>query len=77
MSASLKKNPRVGGRDNFLIPQVGSWIFFTIPVGGCMVGTPPPPNILCGDQISLNPYFSRGFTHLYIKIGVGKQKGRG
>ena len=25
-----------------------------------------PPNILWGGQISLNPYFSRGFTHIYI-----------
>ncbi len=33
------------------------------------------PNILWGGQISLNPYFSRGFTHYsFIKIGVGKQK---
>ncbi len=42
MSASLKKIPRVGGLDNFTIPRVGSPIFLAIPVGGGMLGTPPP-----------------------------------
>ncbi len=36
-----------------------------IPVGGGMVRT-PTPNILWGGQISVNPYFSRGFTHIYM-----------
>ncbi len=35
-----EKIPRVGGLDNFPMSRVGSLIFFAIPMGGGMLGTP-------------------------------------
>ncbi len=43
-----------GGKTNFFGNSGGGWYGRN------------PPNILWGGQISLNPYFSRDFTHIYI-----------
>ena len=49
--------------DNFPIPRVGSLIFWQFRWGWYARN---PTYILWGSQISLNPYFSRSFTHFHI-----------
>ena len=64
MSASLKKF-HGGGLDNFSIPWVGSLTLLAIPVGGGMVGPPPPK--FCGVvKYHPTPTFLGVFIHIYV-----------